>query len=44
MARWKEHFEETLNRPVPDNPIEIQEFIGAALDEIHTGHITKEEI
>ncbi len=44
LDRWKEHFEETLNRPVPYNPIEIQGIIGAALDEIHTGHITKEEI
>ena len=41
--RWKEHFEEVLNRPQPAYPLEIEEE-GAAVVEIDTGPIGKEEI
>ena len=41
--RWKEHFEEVLNRPQPAYPLEIEEE-GAAVVEINTGPIRKEEI
>ena len=41
--RWKEHFEEVLNRPVPTNPIENLDE-KEILENIETGPITREEI
>ena len=41
LARWKEHFEEVLNRPPPQNPPVLDP--GEPLD-INTGEITKQEI
>ena len=37
LNRWKEHFQEVLNRPAPEKPPDLTE--GALLD-IRTGHIT----
>ena len=45
LERWKEHFEETLNRPEPTNPIEINDDeCSETIDEITTTSITQEEI
>ena len=41
--RWKEHFNNVLNRPQPDNPL-IVENDDNIIDEINTGVIDKEEI
>ena len=41
--RWKEHFEEVLNRPRPENPL-VVESEGDAIDDIDTGVIRKDEI
>jgi len=41
IARWREHFQEVLNRPPPENPLDLEP--GDALD-INTGEITKQEI
>ena len=41
--QWKEHFEEILNRPIPDNPITDVE-IDPIINEISTDPITKVEI
>ena len=45
--RWKEHFEEILNRPIPDNPVTNEDVIvtdETALDNISSEHISKAEI
>ncbi|KAI0235559.1 Solute carrier family 23 member 2, partial [Lamellibrachia satsuma] len=41
--RWKEHFEEILNRPIPDDPVTDVE-IDPIINEISTDPITKAEI
>ena len=41
LNRWKEHFQEVLNRPAPENPPDLTE--GPQLD-IRTGQITMAEI
>ena len=41
LARWKEHFQEVLNRPSPQNPPELEP--GDRLN-IDTGAVTKQEI
>ena len=41
--RWKKHFEEILNRPVPEVPIADLE-CDPAIEEISTSHIAKVEI
>jgi len=41
LARWKEHFEEVLNRPLPNNPPNLQQ--GSQLP-IKTDKISKAEI
>ena len=41
LARWKEHFQETLNLPPPQDPPQLES--GTPLN-IHTGGITKTEI
>ena len=42
-VRWKEHFEEILNRPIPDDPVTDVE-IDTIINEISTDPITKAEI
>ena len=42
-ARWKEHFMEVLNRPVPEVVIEMEE-ADVVNNSINTGEITREEI
>lgn len=43
--RWKEHFQEILNRPQPDHPLEVEsELQGQFTDEIDTSPIRKVEI
>ena len=45
LERWKEHFEETLNRPEPTNPIEINDDeCSETIDEITITSITQDEI
>ena len=44
LERWKEHFDEILNRPAPEHPIEHLDNTGIELEEISIGHITKDEI
>ena len=41
--RWKEHFEEILNRPQPENPIVVVNE-GNEIKEINIGLISKDEI
>ncbi|XP_061176180.1 uncharacterized protein LOC133185137 [Saccostrea echinata] len=41
--RWKEHFQEILNRPQPEHPLEV-ESEGQVVDEMDTSPIRKEEI
>ena len=41
LNRWKEHFQEVLNRPAPENPPDLTE--GPLLD-IRTGQITVAEV
>ena len=41
--RWKEHFEEILNRPIPDDPVTDVE-IDPIINEISTDPITEAEI
>ena len=41
--RWKEHFEEVLNRPQPTNPLEVDEERDTDVN-IDTGQIQREEI
>ena len=41
LNRWKEHFQEVLNRPAPENPPDLTE--GPLLD-IRTGQITMAEV
>jgi len=41
LERWKEHFQEVLNRPTPLNPPQLEQ--GDPLD-INTGEITQNEI
>ena len=41
--RWKEHFDEILNRPIPDNPVTEVE-INPIINEISSDPITKAEI
>ena len=41
LNRWKEHFQEVLNRPAPENPPDLTE---GPLLEIRTGQITMAEI
>ena len=43
LARWKEHFEEILNRPPPTNPIVITAAV-LEIKEISTGPISKGEV
>ena len=40
--RWKEHFEEILNRPIPDDPVTDVEI--DPINEINTNPVTKVEI
>ncbi len=43
--RWKEHFEEILNRPVPDNCITDDDMEpDPVIDDTSTSYITKAEI
>ena len=44
--RWQEHFEEILNRPIPDNPVsnEPNEHDEQVLEDISTDCISKAEI
>ena len=42
--RWKEHFEEILNREIPLNPVEIKDANIPELDSISTDPITKVEV
>jgi len=44
LERWKEHFDEILNRPAPDHLIEHLDNTGIELEEISIGHITIDEI
>ena len=41
--RWKEHFEEILNRSIPDDPVTDVE-LDPIVNEISTDPITKAEI
>ena len=41
--RWREHFEEILNRPVPDDPI-IEEVDDTVIEDISIDFISKDEI
>ena len=41
--RWKEHFEEVLNRPTPSNPVE-NNVNDPVIEDISTDYITKAEI
>ena len=41
LARWKEHFQETLNRPLPQDPPQLEP--GLKLN-VNKGRITKKEI
>ena len=41
--RWKEHFEEILNRPIPDDPVTDIENT-PVIEDISTRYITKDEI
>jgi hypothetical protein len=41
--RWREHFEDILNRPIPNDPVTDQE-CDPVIDEISTSHISKAEI
>ncbi|KAL9972587.1 hypothetical protein ACROYT_G018921 [Oculina patagonica] len=41
--RWREHFVEVLNRPVPEVAVEVEE-ANEVNDSINTGAITKDEI
>ncbi|KAJ8023436.1 hypothetical protein HOLleu_35883 [Holothuria leucospilota] len=43
-ARWKDHYEEILNRDIPLNPVEIGHENIEELDTINTNLITKDEI
>ena len=42
--RWKEHFEEILNRDIPKYPIEISEENYPEVETIYINPITKEEV
>ena len=42
MQRWKEHFQEILNRPPPDSVLDIEEAIEDL--NVNCGRISKEEI
>ena len=44
LARWKEHFEEILNRPPPMNPIVITADEVPEIEEINTRPISKGEV
>ena len=44
LARWKEHFEEILNRPPPTNPIVITADKVPEIEEISTRPISKGEV
>ena len=44
LARWKEHFEEILNRPPPTNPIVITADEVPEIEEISTRPISKGEV
>ena len=44
LARWKEHFEEILNRPPLTNPIVITADEVPEIDEISTRQISKGEV
>ena len=44
LARWKEHFEEILNRPPPTNPIVITADEGPEIEEISTGPISRGKV
>ena len=44
LARWKEHFEEILNRPPPMNPIVITADEVSEIEEISTRPISKGEV
>ena len=44
LARWKEHFEEILNRPPPMNPIVITADEVPEIKEINTRPISKGEV
>ena len=44
LARWKEHFEEILNRPLPVNPIVINAEEVPEIEEISTRPIIKREV
>ena len=43
QKRWKDHFEEVLNRPIPDNPTKIPSN-SEIIEDIKTGPVTREEI
>ena len=44
LARWKEHFEEILNRPPPKNPIVLTADEVPEIEEISTRPISKGEV
>ena len=43
IKRWKEHFQEVLNRPVPETPADVEIGDVEELD-VNVTHISKEEI
>ncbi len=45
--RWKEHFEEIFNRPIPDKPVTNEDAIltdETTIEDITSEHISKAEI